>query len=317
MKHQKFWMAADTVCETVVNGTQQLSKAAEQASRTVRRQLSSLADKNGYQAYCASAEYLRGLLGDFEPEVLMILGSGLGFLGNEVEAPIYVNYQDIPYFKHSTAPGHKGRFVFGTLHGKRVAVMQGRMHTYEGYSMEEVSYAVRVAHLLGIEKMIVTNAAGAVRDSFAPGDIMLITDHIKLGVGSPLTGPNIEEFGVRFPDMSHAYAPQLQEIARSCAKELDMTLQEGVYMFFPGPQFETPAEVRAARILGADAVGMSTVPEVIAANHCGMDVLGFTLCANMGSGILDQPLTETEVLEAAEKAHGQFSALVCACLEKL
>ncbi len=317
MKHQKFWMAADAVCEKAADGVQQLSKAAENAAQTARRQLSSMTERSAYQEYCASAEYLRAILGEFEPEVLMILGSGLGFLGDAAEDPIYVDYADIPYFKHSTAPGHRGRFVFGKLKGKNVAIMQGRMHTYEGYSMDEVSYAVRVAHLLGIEKMIVTNAAGAVRDSFAPGDIMLITDHIKLGACSPLTGPNIEEFGVRFPDMSHAYAPALQEIARSCARELQITLREGVYMFFPGPQFETPAEVRVARILGADAVGMSTVPEVITANHCGMDVLGFTLCANMAAGILDQPLTEADVLDAAENAQAHFSALVCACLEKL
>lgn len=318
MKHKRFWTVAAAVCEKATDGAQQVSKAANDAARTVRKNVAvSLGRRSGYEAYCDSAEYLRSLLGDFVPEVLMILGSGLGFLGDVVEDAIYVDYQEIPHFKHSTAPGHRGRFVFGKLSGKNVAIMQGRMHTYEGYSMDDVSYAVRVAHLLGADKMIVTNAAGAVREEFHAGDIMLIRDHIKLFAGSPLTGENLPEFGVRFPDMSHAYDVSLQEVARSCAQDLGMELREGVYMFFPGPQYETPAEIRAARILGADAVGMSTVPEVIAANHCGMKVLGFTLCSNMAAGILDQPLSEEEVLEAAEAAKEKFSALVCACLEKM
>lgn len=318
MDNKEFWMAVDAVREKALDGAEQLGRAAAEAADAVRSNFSgTISRENAYREYCGSAEFLGQKLGGFTPEVLMILGSGLGFLGDAVEDAIYVDYGDIPNFKHSTAPGHKGRFVFGTLRGKKVAIMQGRMHTYEGYTMEEVSYAVRVLHLLGVEHMIVTNAAGAIRDTFAPGDIMLITDHIKLFAGSPLTGPNIDEFGPRFPDMSHAYAPALQKIARECAGELGITLREGVYMFFPGPQFETPAEIRAARILGADAAGMSTVPEVIAANHCGMQVLGFTLCSNMASGILDQPLSEQEVLDAAEAAREPFSALVCACLEKL
>ena len=306
----------DAARERAVDGAQQLGRAAAEAVDAVRDNFG-LSQGGAYQEYCASAEYLRGRLGGFVPEVLMILGSGLGFLGDEVEHPTCVDYGDIPYFKHSTAPGHKGRFVFGTLSGKKVAIMQGRMHTYEGYTMEEVAYAVRVIRLLGADKMIVTNAAGAICDDFAAGDIMMITDHIKFFASSPLTGPNLSEFGPRFPDMTRAYDPDMQQIARGCAAELGMTLREGVYMFFPGPQFETPAEIRAARILGADAAGMSTVPEVIAAAHCGMRTLGFTLCANMAAGILPQPLSEEEVLEAAEAAREPFSALVRACLAKL
>ena len=316
MEHKNFWMAMDAARERAVDGAQQLGRAAAEAVDAVRDNFG-ISQGGGYQEYCASAEYLRGRLGGFVQEVLMILGSGLGFLGDEVEHPTCVDYADIPYFKHSTAPGHKGRFVFGTLSGRRVAIMQGRMHTYEGYTMEEASYAVRVARMLGAETMIVTNAAGAVREDFRPGDIMLITDHIKLFAGSPLTGPNLDGFGPRFPDMTHAYDMGLQNTARTAAAKLNQTLREGVYMFFPGPQFETPAEIRAARILGADAAGMSTVPEVITANHCGMKVLGFTLCANMAAGILDRPLSEQEVLEAAEQAKGRFSALVRACLESL
>ena len=317
MKYEKLWMAADAVREKAVEGAQKISKTAGETVETVRSGIENYAEERPYRKYCASAAYLRQRIGDFTPEVLMILGSGLGFMGEEVEEPVFVDYGDIPSFKHSTAPGHKGRFVFGRLCGKNVAIMQGRMHTYEGYSMEEVSYAVRVLHLLGARTMIVTNAAGAIREEYEAGDIMLISDHIKMFAGSPLTGPNVEEFGVRFPDMSHAYSPRLRALAKDRARALDIPLREGVYMFFPGPQFETPAEIRAARVLGADAAGMSTVPEVIVANHCGMEVLGLTLCANMAAGILDQPLTEEEVLEAAEGAREHFSALVRACLEKM
>ena len=174
-----------------------------------------------------------------------------------------------------------------------------------------------VLRLLGAETLVVTNAAGAVNTAFSAGDIMLITDHIKLFGVSPLCGPNLEEFGPRFPDMSHVYTPRLQDTAREAAEELSIPLRQGVYMYFPGPQYETPAEVRAARVLGADAVGMSTVPEAIVAAHCGMDVLGFTLCTNMGAGVLDQPLSSDEVLAAAATAGPQFSALVKACLARL
>lgn len=270
-----------------------------------------------YRDYVEAADCLRERLGGFVPEVLMILGSGLGFLGDSVEDAIYVEYSAVPGFCVSTAPGHQGRFVFGMLEGRRVAIMQGRVHTYEGYTMEEVSFAVRVTRLLGAQTLIVTNAAGAVNAEYAAGDIMLICDHIKLCAMSPLTGPNLEEFGVRFPDMTHVYDSALQSIARESAQALHLPLREGVYMFFPGPQYETPSEVRAARLLGADAVGMSTVPEAITARHCGMRVLGLSLCANMAAGILDRPLTEEEVLDAAEQAKGKFSALVRACLQRV
>ena len=270
-----------------------------------------------YKDYKESAEYIKAQLGGFEPKVAMILGSGLGYLGDEVEDGIAVPYGDIPHFKASTAPGHKGRFVFGRLEGKAVAVMQGRMHHYEGYSYDEVSYAVRVLRLLGCETLIVTNAAGCVRTDWQAGDIMLITDHIKMFSESPLRGANIPEFGVRFPDASHLYTPRLLDLARSAAAELGLTLREGVYFYCYGPQYETPAEIRAARILGGDAVGMSTIPEVIVASHAGMKVLGFSLLSNMAAGILDQPLSEQEVLDAGIAARADFSALVRDCLRKL
>ena len=267
--------------------------------------------------YQESADFIRSKLGTFVPKVAMILGSGLGFLGDVVEDPSRVPYGEIPHFKVSTAPGHKGRLVFGTLEGQSVAVMQGRMHHYEGYSYEEVAYAVRVLKLLGCDTLIVTNAAGCVNTSWKAGDLMLITDQIKIFMESPLRGENLPEFGVRFPDASHLYTPALQDVARKAAGELGIELKEGVYMYFPGPQYETPAEVRFARIAGADAVGMSTAPEVIVAGHCGMQVLGFTLLSNMAAGILDQPLSEEEVLEAAEACKDKFSRLVLACLKQI
>ena len=270
-----------------------------------------------FAQYKESADYIRGRIGSFAPRVAMVLGSGLGYMGDIVENPIVVPYQDIPHFKVSTAPGHKGQLVFGTLEGQNVAVMQGRMHHYEGYSYEEVAYAVRVLRLLGCDTLIVTNAAGCINLEWTAGELMLITDHIKFFMESPLRGENLPEFGVRFPDASHLYTPALQELARQTARELDIPLREGVYMYFPGPQYETPAEIRAARVLGADAAGMSTAPEVITAGHCGMQVLGFTLLSNMAAGILDQPLSEQEVLDAAAVCRDKFSRLVLACLNKL
>ena len=267
--------------------------------------------------YRASAQAIRDRLGDFVPKVAMVLGSGLGYLGDEVENAIAIDYQDIPHFKASTAPGHKGRLVFGILEGRNVAVMQGRMHHYEGYSYEEVSYAVRVLRLLGCGSLIVTNAAGCVNTGWKAGDLMLITDQIKMFSESPLRGENLPDFGVRFPDASHLYTVRLQELARQTAKERGIPLREGVYFYCYGPQYETPAEIRTVRLLGGDAVGMSTAPEVIVAAHCGMEVLGLTLLSNMAAGILDQPLSEQEVLDAAAAAREKFSGLVRACLGKM
>ena len=270
-----------------------------------------------FAQYQESAEYIRSKTGDFTPKAAMVLGSGLGFMGDVVKDHIVVPYGEIPHFKASTAPGHKGQLVFGYLEDKPVAVMQGRMHHYEGYSYEEVSYAVRVLRLLGCDTLIVTNAAGCVNTAWKAGDLMLITDQIKLFMESPLRGENLPEFGVRFPDASKLYTPALRETARSAAGDLGIELKEGVYMYFTGPQYETPAEVRFARIAGADAVGMSTAPEVITAGHCGMRVLGFTLLSNMAAGILDQPLSEQEVLDAAAACKDKFSRLVLECLKRM
>lgn len=267
--------------------------------------------------YMESAEYIRGKIGEFRPDIALVLGSGLGYVGDEVEDSVAVPYSEIPHFPVSTAPGHKGQLVFGRLEGKNVAAMQGRFHYYEGYSLQEVSWAVRVLRLLGCEKIILTNAAGCINREWKAGDLMLIKDHIKFFLDSPLRGENIEEFGCRFPDSSHIYTVELQELAKETAEEMDIGLREGVYFYFPGPQYETPAEIRAASVLGGDAAGMSTVPEAITAAHCGMKVLGFTLLSNMAAGILDQPLSEEEVLNAGKAASGKFSALLRACVRKM
>lgn len=270
-----------------------------------------------YDAYAESAAFIRSRMGDRCPKVLLILGSGLGFLGDEVENAVAIDYKEIPHFKVSTAPDHKGRLVIGDLEGVCVAVMQGRLHYYEGYTPEEVTFPVRVAKLLGIEYMFVTNAAGAVNRDFHVGDLMLIEDHIRIMGESPLRGANIPEFGVRFCDMTETYDPALREMAQEQGEKLGLPLQHGTYFYFPGPQFETPAEVRAAAVLGGDAVGMSTVYEATAANHCGIRTLGISLMANMAAGILKQKLSGEEVNAAAERARKDFTALIRACLAEL
>ena len=270
-----------------------------------------------YSDYVESCEMLKERLGEFRPEILMILGSGLGFMGDERESPVYVDYKDIPHFRVSTAPDHKGRFVFGRLCGKNVAVMQGRLHCYEGYTMEEVTFPVRVMKLLGAEKMIVTNAAGCVNTNWKVGDLMLINDHIRLFGFGPLQGANIPEFGPRFNDMTEVYSRDYAELAHKKARKAGINLRDGVYMYFPGPSFETPAEVRAARVLGADAVGMSTVPEATIAAHCGMHILGITVLTNMAAGVLPVRLSGEEVNIAAEKAAHSFSSLIRECVKEM
>ena len=240
----------------------------------------------------------------------LVLGSGLGDMADEIKNPVVINYKDIPNFPVSTVPGHKGRLVIGELEGRNVLCMQGRFHFYEGYEMDQVVFPIQVMKMLGIERLILTNAAGCVNTAWKPGTLMLINDHIKLAPQSPMRGPNEAELGLRFFDMSRAYDPELLKVAKREAEKLGIPVTEGVYMFFSGPNFETPAEIRAARVLGADAVGMSTVPEVIAAAHCGLRTLGISCMTNMAAGILDQPLGHDEVLETGLRVKGQFSALI-------
>jgi len=251
------------------------------------------------------------------PTVGLILGSGLGVLGDRIPDADAIEYADIPGFPVSTVEGHAGRLVFGELGGKRVVIMQGRFHYYEGYSMDEVVFPVRVMKLLGVDTLVVTNAAGGVNTAFVPGDLMLISDHIKLFTDSPLRGPNIEEFGPRFNDMSTAYTPELRRIGKIVAAERGIDVREGVYAHMPGPSFETPAEIRMLRTLGADAVGMSTVPEVITAAHASMRVLGISAISNMAAGILDQPLNHEEVIETGRMVRDRFVSLVGAIVEAL
>ena len=256
-----------------------------------------------------SAAYLREKL-PFTPEIGIVLGSGLGPLAEEIEQPVCIPYGDIPFFKVSTAPDHAGRLVCGTLSGRRVVCMQGRLHGYEGYAPDEIAYPVYVLKELGVQALIVTNASGGINTAFEVGDFMLIDDHINLTGKSPLTGANDAALGTRFPDMSFAYAPALREKALAAAEKSDTALRRGVYIGVNGPQFETPAEIRAFRTLGADAVGMSTVFEVIAASHCGLPVLGLAMITNMAAGVLNKPLSGAEVNEIAEKRGGVFRSYV-------
>ena len=270
-----------------------------------------------FSCYQESAAAIREKIGDFQPQVLLILGSGLGFLGDEVENPVIIDYEKIPHFKVSTAPDHQGRLVLGKLSGVDVMVMQGRMHYYEGYTPEEVSYPVRVAKLLGVHTMIVTNAAGAINTNYQVSDVMLIEDHIRIMGESPLRGENLPQFGLRFCDMTETYDPDLRAMALEKATALGLRVQQGVYFYFPGPQFETPAEIRMARAMGGDAAGMSTVYEATVANHCGIRTLGISLMTNMAAGILKQKLSGEEVNEAAARARDSFSTLVRSCLPEL
>jgi purine-nucleoside phosphorylase len=251
------------------------------------------------------------------PRIGLVLGSGLGVLGDEVENPTIVPYSEIPNFPVSTVEGHAGQLVLGQLAGAEVVVMQGRFHFYEGWSLDEVTFPVRVMKALGVEILIVTNAAGGINPEWNAGDLMLITDHINFTGQNPLIGPNESEIGPRFPDMSNGYNRELRATAKEVAANLGITLREGVYAGVSGPSYETPAEIRMLRVLGGHAVGMSTVPEVIVANHAGLKVLGITCISNMAAGILDQPLSHHEVMETAEKAKASFISLVKAIVEKL
>ena len=247
---------------------------------------------------------------NYKPELALILGSGLGAIADTIEDAEYYNYSEIPGFPVSTVEGHAGRLVIGKLEGKVVVAMQGRFHYYEGYNMQEVTFPVRVMKLIGCEKLIVTNAAGAVNANYTPGDLMIITDHINFSGANPLIGRNLNEFGTRFPDMSDAYDKALRVEVKKIASSLGMELREGVYAMFSGPTYETPAEIRMARTFGADAVGMSTVPEVIIAKHSGLQVVGISCMTNMAAGILDQPLNHEEVMETSEKVRANFIKLM-------
>lgn len=263
-------------------------------------------------------DYIQSKTCGLKINVGLVLGSGLGDLADEIKNPVIIPYKDIPNFPVSTVPGHKGQLVIGELEGNNVLCMQGRFHFYEGWGMDQVVFPVQVMHMLGIENLILTNAAGCINTSWKPGTLMIINDHIKLTTSeNPMRGPNEDKLGERFFDMSQAYSSDLIKVAKKVAVQQNLDIKEGVYMYFAGPNFETPAEIRAARILGADAAGMSTVPEAIAASHCKMKTLGISCMTNMAAGILDQPLNHEEVLETGLMVKASFSALVKGIVREL
>lgn len=254
---------------------------------------------------------------NYSPQIGLILGSGLGSLVDLIDNAEFFPYGELPNFPVSTVEGHAGRLVIGTLKGKTVVAMEGRFHYYEGYNMEEVTFPIRVMKLLGVKTIIVTNAAGAVNTGFKSGDLMLIKDHINVSGINPLIGKNLDSFGTRFPDMSNAYDKDLRKIVQNIATSLNLNIKQGIYAMMTGPTYETPAEVRMVRSIGADAVGMSTVPEVIVANHCGLKVIGISCLTNMAAGILDKPLNHNEVIETSNRVKNDFMSLMSSLIEAL
>lgn len=260
----------------------------------------------------AAAAFIREK-SNFSPKIGVILGSGLGSYGDSLKDAEYYEYKDIPHFPVSTVEGHKGRFVVTD----KVICMQGRFHFYEGYDMNQVTFPIRVMKLLGVETLLVTNASGGTNVAFSNGDLMVITDHINMMGTNPLIGENLDSFGTRFPDMTRIYDKKYIDIALEVGKRAGIPLQQGIYMSMTGPSFETPAEVRMARLLGADAVGMSTVPETIVAAHCGIRVLGISCITNMAAGVLEQPLYHAEVIETTERVKSKFIELVHGIIEEI
>lgn len=273
-------------------------------------------EKCGYKEYAESAEYIKRLIGS-TPDIAIILGSGLDRIVGKMTEKVVIPYRDIPNFPVSTVSYQKGELVSGMLAGKKVLAMNGRFHYYEGWEMWQTAYPIAVMKLLGIEKMIITNAAGGIGDNVDPGDLVLITDHIKFMADSPLRGANLDEFGVRFPDMQNVYDREMMNTAEVIAKEYGISVTRGVYAYMAGPQYETPAEIRALKTMGADVVGMSTVAEVIVAAHCGIKVLCISCVSNKAAGITGNPLTEEEVLETAASIAAGFETLVTEAVKRI
>jgi len=264
----------------------------------------------------AAAEFLRGAIGAM-PEVALVLGSGLGAFSSSLVDATAVPYERIPHWPMSRVIGHEGRLVAGSCRGRRVLALSGRVHLYEGHDLQTVSFATRVMGRLGVKVLILTNAAGGINTRFGEGALMVIDDHINLQGANPLIGPNDLRFGVRFPDMSNLYSPRLRQLVDEAARASGVPIEHGVYIAVTGPSYETPAEIRAFRVLGADAVGMSTAPEAIVARHMGMEVLGISCITNMAAGILPQPVSEFEVIETTTRVRAKFIALLEATIERL
>ena len=262
-----------------------------------------------YDQITEAAQYIEGRT-QLRPAIGAVLGSGLGGFAGQIGDPVSIPFSEIPYFPCSTAPGHSGRLLIGTLNGTPIAVMQGRVHGYEGYNAGQVAFPTRVLAGFGVRTLILTNASGGIRASFHQGQLVLIADHINMTGQNPASGPNDERLGVRFFDMGDAYSRRLRALAHRAAEAEGMALEEGVYVSVPGPSYETPAEIRAFRALGADMVGMSTVLETIAARHMGVEVLGISCVTNMAAGVTDQTLTAEEVLETGRRVEAEFSRLL-------
>lgn len=264
----------------------------------------------------STIKYIKEKIQDFQPEIGIILGSGLGDFADEFES-IIIPYNDIPGFEKSNVQGHKGQLVFAQINGKKVVMMQGRYHFYEGYSMQTVTFPVKVMKKLGVKTLIITNAAGAVTPKFTPGDLMLITDHINFMGTNPLIGKNDETLGTRFPDMSEVYSKELIQKAEAIAQKLNINYQKGVYAATTGPSYETPSEVKMFRMLGANAVGMSTAPEAIVANYCGLKILGISCLTNYAAGVSETPLNHQEVIDTANRVKESFKNLLSEILKSI
>jgi purine-nucleoside phosphorylase len=270
----------------------------------------------GYIMIEETLDYINEYTDNFEPEIGIVLGSGLGDLADKY-CDIAIPYSNIPHFAKSTVQGHKGQLVFADINGRKVVMMQGRNHFYEGHSMSDVTYPIKVMKKLGVKTLILTNAAGAVNKSFSPADLMVITDHINFMGTNPLIGRNDENFGVRFPDMSEVYSKNLIKIVDAAGRLLKLDLKHGVYMATTGPSYETPAEIKMARFMGADAIGMSTVPEAIVANYCGIEVIGISCISNYATGVSTKKLSHEEVIETTDKVKAKFKELVLLLLKNI
>jgi len=268
--------------------------------------------------YIKAADYIKCKIGNETPLVGVVLGSGLGALADKIHHPITIPYKEIPFFPESTAIGHKGNLIFGELSGKKVIAMQGRFHYYEGYTMEQVTFPIRVMKLLGISYLFVSNAAGGINLSYSIGDLMIIKDHINL-LPNPLIGPNIDDFGPRFPDMTRPYDPALRRLAREISQEMDLSLREGVYIGCTGPCYETPAEYKFFRTIGSDVVGMSTVPEVIVARHCDIPCFGMSVVTDLAHDDMpeDYKTDGEKIVKAADAATCKMTALFEKMIERL
>ena len=270
----------------------------------------------GYIMIEETLDYINEYTDNFEPEIGIVLGSGLGDLADKY-CDIAIPYSNIPHFAKSTVQGHKGQLVFADINGRKVVMMQGRNHFYEGHSMSDVTYPIKVMKKLGVKTLILTNAAGAVNKSFRPADLMVITDHINFMGTNPLIGRNDENFGVRFPDMSEVYSKNLIKKVDAAGRLLKLDLKHGVYMATTGPSYETPAEIKMARFMGADAIGMSTVPEAIVANYCGIEVIGISCISNYATGVSTKKLSHEEVIETTDKVKAKFKELVLLLLKNI